>query len=238
MGRFVLVCVAGGLAVIGGCMAIPRSVAHDVAHVLIVAMTLGVMPLIAAMVYQAGRHERLARGLARLAYHGTLAGEPVKVVPGLAAPLVAGLWRPRIFSGDDMDARLDEEELRAVILHERHHQRDRATLRLVVLSALAPLLGRTVLSRAWLERERARIEIAADAYALAEGASRPAMASALLKLSIGPALTWAPGFATAADLRVRALLGEPTGLDVDCRRAWIVQTVLLVAACLVVISLT
>lgn len=238
MGRFALVFVAGGLAAIRGCMALPPSVAHDVGHVLIVVMTLGLVPSIAAMVYQAGRHERLAHGLARLAYRGTLAGEPVGIVPGLTAPLVAGLWTPRIFSGDDLEARLDEEELRAVMLHERHHQRDRATLRLVALSALAPILGRTVSSRAWLERERARIEIAADAYALAEGVSRPAMASALLKLSAGPGVTWAPGFATAADLRVRALLGEPTGLDFDGRRAWIVQTALLIAACLVVASLT
>lgn len=238
MDRIVVLFVAGALVAIGGCLATPPSVAHDVAHVLIVVTMLGLMSLLAAWLYHAGRHERLARGLARLAYSGTLAGEPVEIVPGLTAPLVAGLWTPRIFSGDDLDARLDEEELRAVVLHERHHQRGHAPLRLVALSAIEPWLGRTVSGRAWLERERARIEIAADAYALAEGASRPAMAGALLKLSAAPGLTWAPGFATAADLRVRALLGEPTGLDFDGRRAWIVQTVLLIAACFVVVSLT
>lgn len=234
MGRLVLVYVAIAVAAIGGCLAPPPSVAHDAAHALVLAMTLGLMSLLAAGVYQGGRHERLARGMARLAHRGTLAGELVEIVPGLAAPFVAGLWTPRIFSGDDLSGRLDEEELRAVMLHERHHQRDRAPLRLVGLSALALLLGRTVSGRAWLEQERARIEIAADACALAEGVSRPAMASALLKLSAGPGLTWAPGFATAGDLRVRALLGEPTGLNVDRRFRWAIPAIVLVAACLVV----
>jgi beta-lactamase regulating signal transducer with metallopeptidase domain len=234
VGRLVLVYVAIALAAIGGCLAPPPSVAHDVAHALILALTLGLLSLLAACLYQAGRHERLARGMARLAYRGTLAGQPVQILPGLTVPFVAGLWTPRIFSGNDLSARLDEEELGAVMLHERHHLRDRAPLRLVGLSALASVLGRMVLGRVWLEREQARIEIAADAYALAEGVSRPALASALLKLSTGPALAWAPGLASAAELRVRALLGEPTGLNVDRRFRWAIPAIFLVAACLLV----
>lgn len=224
----------GALGAIGGCMVAPQSLARDIAHLLLVATTLAVMFLVVACLYQAQRHQRLASGMARLAHRGTLAGQPVEFVQGLSAPIVAGLWAPRIFCGDDLSVRLDEEEIRAVMLHEQHHQRDRAPLRLVALSALTPFLGRTPAGRAWIERERARIEIAADTHALAEGVSRPAIASALLKLSAGPGLAWAPGFATAADLRVRALLGEPTGLDLDRSVAWIVRAGLLVAACLVV----
>lgn len=230
VGVFVAV---GALGAIGGCMVAPQSLARDIAHLLLVATTLAVTFLVVACLYQAQRHQRLARGMARLACHGTLAGQPVEFVPGLSAPIVAGLWAPRIFCGDDLGMRLDEEEIRAVVLHEQHHQRDRAPLWLVALSALTPIVGRTQAGRAWIERERARIEIAADTYALAEGVSRPAIASALLKLSAGPGLTWAPGFATAADLRVRALLGEPTAVDLDRRVAWTIPTGLLVVACLV-----
>lgn len=229
------VLVAGALAAIGGCLVSPPPVGHDVATGLLAAMVLGVVPLLAMFAYHARRHQRLAGGMARLASPGTLAGEPVEVVPGLGAPLVAGLWTPRIFSGDDLDARLDEEELRAVILHERHHQCERAPLRLVALSAVAPLLGRVVTGRAWLEWQRARLEIAADRHALAAGVSRAALASALLKLSVGPGAGWAPGFATAAELRVEALLSEPSGRTIEGRSRWTNAAIAVVAACLVVV---
>ena len=67
--------------------------------------------------------------------------------------------------------------------------------------------------RAWIERERARIEIAADAFALAAGVPQPVLASALVKLSSGTRWPSLPGFATAADLQVRVLAGESTGLE-------------------------
>lgn len=221
-------------AAIGGCMVAPESLVRDIAHLFLVAMTVGITSLAAACLYQAYRHQRLVSGMDRLAHRGTLAGQAVEFVPGLSAPVVAGLWAPRIYCGDDLSRLLDEDEIRAVMLHEQHHQRDRAPLRLVTLSAITPILVRTPAGRAWTERERARMEIAADTHALDAGVTRPAIARALLKLSAGPALTWAPGFATAGDLRVRALLGEPTGLVADRRRAQIAPAVLLFAACLVV----
>lgn len=234
MRRVALFGSLGVLAALGGCMVAPRSFAHDIAHLLLIAMTVGVASLAAACLYEAYRHQRLVSGMDRLAHRGTLSGQRVEFVPGLSGPFVAGLWAPRIYCGDDLSMRLDKEEIRAVMLHEQHHQRDRAPLRLVTLSALTPILAQTQAGRAWTERELARIEIAADTHALAAGVTRPAIASALLKLSAGPALTWAPGFATAADLRVRALLGEPTGLDLDRRPTRIVPAVLVVVACLVV----
>ncbi len=200
---------------IGGCIVAPGSETHEGAHMLIAGAILTALVLVASFSYQALRHQQLAAGMARLAHHGELGGEPVEFVAGLAAPVVAGLWRPRIFCADDLGATLDHDELRAVVLHERHHRLDRAPLRLVVMLALAPVLSRVAAGRAWLERERARVEIAADAYALAAGVGRRALASAILKLSTRPGLALAPGFTTAADLRIRALLGEPTGLDLD-----------------------
>lgn len=224
----------GALGAISACVASPLSGAHDLVHVLVVALTFGLAPLLAAGAYEAVRHQRLARGMTRLAYRGTLAGQAVEFVPGLSGACVAGLWSPRIFCGDDLSARLDEDELRAVMLHERHHQRDLAPLRIVALSAVAALIGRSVSGRDWLERKKALIEIAADRYALQQGVNRPTLASSLLKLSAGRGPAWALGFTTALDLRVQALLGEPTGLDLDRRVGGTVPALLFVAACIVV----
>lgn len=222
------------VAAIGGCMAVPRTLGLEVAHTFIGAIIVASAVVLASFLYQARRHHGLATGMARLAHRGAIAGQTVDFVPGLSSPLVAGLWRPRIYCGDDLTVVLDQEEVEAVILHERHHLRDRAPLRIVAMSAVAPLLGRFARGRTWLERERARIEIAADRFALAAGASRPAVASALLKLSAAPALVGAPGFATAADLRIRALLDEPTGLDRDRPLARVLATVVFVLATCVV----
>lgn len=222
------------LGAVAGCIFAPLPEARSVAHLLLSAAAIALALLLAAYAYHARRHQLLASRMSRLAYPGALAGQPVEFVRGLSAPFVAGLWAPRIFCGDDLSFRLDAEELRGVILHEHHHQRERAPLGLVAVSALAPVLSRTSTGRAWPERERARIEIAADAYAMSQGVPRPVIASALLKLSVGVHLGTAPGFATAADLRVRALLGEPIGFDLDPRVARrIAAACLLIALCLV-----
>ena len=222
------------LGVAAGCMLAPLPEARSVAHLLLSAAAITSALLIGMYAYHARRHQQLAGRMRRLAYHGALAGRPVEFVRGLSAPFVAGLWTPRIFCGDDLSSRLDAEELRGVILHEHHHQSERAPLGLVAVSALAPVLGRLSTGRAWLERERARIEIAADAYAVGQGVPRPVIASALLKLSAGLRLGTAPGFATAADIRVRALLGEPIALDPEARVARrIAAAGLLIVVCLV-----
>ena len=158
-------------------------------------------------------------------------GTSVALVPGLGAALVAGLRRPQIYCADDLSERLDSEELRAVILHEHHHQLSRGPAQLVLISALAPILGRIEPGQAWIERERAKVEIAADAYALSAGASRQALASALLKLASSPGLSAAPGFSSAVDLRVRALLGEATGIERGGSGGQIAAALVLITSC-------
>ena len=224
---------AGALTAIAGCMLVPANGMRGTGHALLVVGGLLAVALLVAIGREAWRHERLAASIGRLAIPATLGERSVELVPGLGAAVVAGLRRPRIFCADDLPDRLDAEELRAVILHEHHHQIEGAPARLVLIGALAPVLGRLEAGRAWMERERARIEIAADAYAIASGASRPALASALVKLSSSPGLSVAPGFASAADLRVRALLGDATGIEGDGSAGRVVGAVVLVASCLV-----
>ena len=222
----------GTLAVIAACMLAPASGMRGVGHPLLLAASVVAIIFLAALSREAWRHQRLAAGLGRIGRPATIDGQSVALVPGLGGALVAGLRRPRIFFGDDLPNSLDVEELRAVVLHEHHHQVAAGPARLVLIGALSPLLDRVEAGRAWIERERARIEIAADAYALASGASRPALASALVKLASSRRPSLAPGFASAADLRIRALLGE--GIDFDGSRSaeQIAGAIVLIASCL------
>ena len=215
-----------------GCLLVPAGSMAGTGHTFVLVGVLLAVAYLVAIAREARRHQQLASSIARLARPATLEGHAVGMVSGLEAAVVAGLRRPRIYCADDLPGRLDRDELRAVILHEHHHRLARAPARLVLIGALGPLLGRTEAGRAWLERERARIEISADDYALAAGASRAALASALVKLSGNGRPAWAPGFASAADLRVRALLGEATGIERDHSVAPVATGLLVVLACL------
>lgn len=224
---------AVALTAVVACMLLPASSMRGAGHALLVVGGLLAVGLLVAIGREAWRHERLAASVARMAIPAVLGERSVGLVPGLGAAVVAGLRRPRIFCADDLADRLDADELRAVILHEHHHQLEGAPARLVLIGALAPVLGRLEAGRAWMERERARLEIAADSHALAAGASRHALASALVKLSSSPGMRAAPGFVSAADLRVRALLGDATGIEGDGSGGWFVSAVILIATCVV-----
>jgi hypothetical protein len=219
------------LVAVAACMLAPASDMRGMGHPVLVMGLLAIVVALVAIGREALRHQRLTVSLAKLSSPTTIDGRSVALVPGLGAAVVAGLRRPRIYCAEDLPRRLDPDELRAVILHEHHHQLERGPVRLVLIGALAPLLGRLEASRAWMERERARLEIAADGYALESGASRPALASALVKLASTPGMIAAPGFASAADLRVRALLGEATGLDGGGVASQIPVAIVLIASC-------
>ena len=227
--------VAAGLAAgIGGCLLAPPGMMRGLGHPLVVLGPLLSVAVVAAVAREGWRHSRMAASLGQLARPGVLSGHPVGVIPGLSGAVVAGVRRPRIFCGHDLSSRLAPDEVQAVILHERHHQLAGAPVRLVVIAAVGSLLRRLDSGRVWIERERARIEIAADAYALASGVSRNALARALVKLGSDPAVGVVPGFATASDLRVRALLGERTGIE-DRRGSGVLATaVLVVLSCLLI----
>lgn len=123
---------------------------------------------------------------------------------------VAGLVRPRIFCDVALTTALSPGELRAVVLHERGHVRSHDTARALLLAALGPWIRWTRPGAAWIERRVGAREARADRAALARGASRPALASALLKVASVPhaASPVAVGYASAVDLRLLALLGE------------------------------
>lgn len=152
------------------------------------------------------RHWRLSMALSRAARPSHLAGFEVRLVDGLDGPCVAGLGRPRIYCPADLAERLSTSELRAVVLHERHHQATGAPRRLLMLGVLAVLGGRFAVTRPWLERWRAAIEIEADDHALQQGATPSTLARAMLKLGPSAFDARVAGYASATHLRLRHLM--------------------------------
>ncbi len=148
---------------------------------------------------------RLGRSLRAMGRSNVVAGVPCHVIAaGGRSAFVLGAVRPRIYLGADLIDVLDRDELRAVLLHEEHHRRTRAPLRLAALGAWRWLAGASSQVGRTLDGRLARIEIDADRFALRHGASREAIARALLK-SGPPAV--GIGFGAHASARVDHLLG-------------------------------
>jgi beta-lactamase regulating signal transducer with metallopeptidase domain len=195
------------MGAIGICMLLPdlAGLRPIATAILIAALVLGGWYLLVVLC-RGARHQQLARRLRRESAPGVEAGIAVRRIEAAPGPFVAGLREPLIFCPADLFERLEAAELRAVLLHEDHHRRAGAPLRLLLFEALAAAIPLATI-QGWVARALAAVEIEADRDALARGASRSALAAALLRFAAaGP--TGAAAFATAAELRVRALLGE------------------------------
>jgi Zn-dependent protease with chaperone function len=200
-----------------------------------IAATAGLAVLAAGFAWRGYRHQRLTGGLRARARPASLAGIAVHELDEADAAFVAGLLEPQIFCSPELTTSLASDELRAVLLHERHHQLDRAPAKLVLLETLAPLVGRLRGGADWLERRVAELEIAADRHAIRQGGSRPALARALLKLASAHSPTGVGiGFGRATDLRLRALLTEEDPRANRLPVAWLVAPVVAAAGCLFV----
>ena len=191
----------------GACAAAQAGSRQVALVALVMAAIIGVV-VAASVAVHAVLHHRVSRRLQRQARPAVLMDHQIGLVPGLGGALVAGIRRPRTYCSDDLVERLDTEEIRAVLLHERHHELAHAPSTLVVLSALAAFVGRSGPGSRWLDKQRAAVEIAADRHAIENGASRATLARAILKLRETPGQLSLAGFGTAGDLRLRALLGE------------------------------
>lgn len=125
---------------------------------------------------------RSSRCLARLEVLGVRRSRGCEfVLVGGVAPqaFCAGLLRPRVYVSDAALRRLSEEELFAVVAHERHHARRRDPLRLLLARAVTratPGLGRLA------DRHSTVAELAADAAAIELAGAPRHLASALVSL--------------------------------------------------------
>lgn len=239
-----LLCLATSLTTPGGCDVVHDNLSARLCAESVVgpgpvrlALGLGVSVVLAialSVIWRAERHRRMAGLLHRLAEPAVLGGTMVGVIDGVGPAYVAGLRHPQIYCAPDLASQLDPRELRAVLLHERHHQIDRAPARLVLLDAIAWPLSQFDLGRRWLDRVRAQIEIAADRYAVACGAARADLASALVKLGDQRAPVGAAGYNASSELRLRALLDDAVA-PTSGRSMWIAAG--LVAAGVVMVCL-
>lgn len=173
--------------------------------------------LAAVAMWRVGRELLLGRRLHHASKPGEVNGVAIRRLH-VDAPFVAGIIRPTIYWPADVPARLSERERRAVVLHEEHHRRHAAPRRLLVLGVFGTLIPVPPFRR-HLDVMRAQLEIEADEGALAAGATRGALASALLKLAPTRA-SYGAGFTTAADLRLRSLLGEAPKKTTRVSRRW------------------
>lgn len=203
-----LVSVLAAVVAVGICMLAAPLRGHPAGWLLPAASaaSAGLGVLSGAVGWKAYRHYRLSSRLRALAREAMVDGVEVQALPGAKGAFVAGLRRPQIFCSPRLVDDLDAEELRAVLLHERYHQLDRAPAKLVVLEALAMAVRRLSIGQAWMAGRIAALEIAADGHALAMGSSRAALARALLKLGPSQPEGFGLGFSTAAELRLQALV--------------------------------
>ncbi|MBA2634875.1 MAG: hypothetical protein H0U86_18080 [Chloroflexi bacterium] len=232
-----LVGVVAAVGAAGMCMLVTPIPGHPAGWLLPIAVALaaGLTVVVARIAWAAYRHHRLSLRLRATARPATLGAFEVQEVAGVDTAFVAGLRRPQIFCSPQLSGLLEPDELRAVLLHERYHQLDRAPARLVVLEAVAPALRAFRSGRAWLARWTAGLEIAADRHALRQGSSRGALARALLKLPPMQAAGIGIGFVSAIDLRLLALVdGQLAGAE-PLPLTWFIVPIAAVAVCLLLV---
>lgn len=224
---------AVAVTVLVGC-AIGPGVDVPVEHVLVGVWGLLAAGLSVAFVYRVREHGHFSRRMRACTVPARVDGVALRLgAPGRSA-FVAGLWRPEIYCDRALLEELDPGELRAVLLHEHGHQRVRDPLRILAADLVFRLISWTGRAGAWRERTLARREIAADQYALSAGATRSAIASALLK--VAPDSTGhAAAFAPATELRLRALLADGPPTSPPRWRAVLAGLAIGVAACLAIV---
>lgn len=169
---------------------------------------------------------RLARAGASLDLRGRL----IYLDDPRLAAFCYGFLRPRIALTTGLLARLDDEELAAVLAHERHHLQRRDPARSVATHALAAAAFMFPVAPVMRQRLEARVELAADRAALAV-TPRGALAGALLTvLAGGEATVVGAARLSATDARIAHLTGNPMLPAIPIKSAVVSLGVLIVIA--------
>lgn len=139
----------------------------------------------------------------------------------------AGLLRPRIYVSTGAIAALADDELQAVLAHERHHARCRDPLRLLVARTASDALFFLPGMRQLADRYAALAELAADRAAVgANAGERRPLAAALLAFDAATS----PAVVAIAPERVDSLLGDTP--------AWQLPLALIASALVVLTAIT
>lgn len=124
----------------------------------------------------------LPRRLRRLARELNLTGQLDYVDDSAAYAFTYGFVQPRICLTSGLLRLLDEREVRAVLIHERHHLLSRDPLKIWISRALSSALFFLPVARELRDRYMSGKEIAADEVSATLVRSELPLASALLKL--------------------------------------------------------
>ncbi len=147
-----------------------------------------------------------------------------------------GFLRPRVAVTSSLLVCLDDEELVAVLAHERHHLRRRDPARYLGFHMLAAAAFMFPVAPAIRQRLETRAELAADRSALAV-VPRGALAGALLAvLAGGEATVIGAAGLTATEARIAHLAGAPVLPPIPVRAA-VASTALLVVIGAAVVDL-
>lgn len=142
------------------------------------------------------------------------------VAADLVAAFCAGVILPRIFVTEGLVARLQSDELDAVLWHERSHCERRDPLRYAAGQAAARVFFFLPIVQWWVKHQRENAEIKADQAALRTVGPRP-LAGALWAVGAEPVLCGTPGFDGAMELRVAQVLGDDLPRRAPASHLWL-----------------
>jgi Zn-dependent protease with chaperone function len=145
----------------------------------------------------------------------------------LPLAFTGGFLKPRVFVSTKLMDVLDEKELRAVILHESHHQESKDPLKGLIVSFLSDFLFFLPVSRFLKKAYSLTAEMTADAHSVGLKAEPADLAGSLLKVQRlnGSAASW---FFDPTTERTRHLLGQPSRIPLPLKRTFL--TIILLAA--------
>ncbi len=146
---------------------------------------------------------------------------------GLPLAFTAGFLKPRVFLSTKLVDILDENELRAVILHESHHQRSKDPLKGLVVSFISDFLFFLPVSRFLKKTYHLTSEMSADAHSVSSQADPLALVGSLLKVQKlnGPAASW---FFDPTTERAKHLLGQPARIPLPLKRTFLTIVLLVI----------
>ena len=147
----------------------------------------------------------------------------------LPLAFTGGFLKPRVFLSTKLVDILDEKELRAVILHESHHQRSKDPLKGLVVSFISDFLFFLPVSRFLKKTYHLMSEITADAYSVSSQADPLDLVGSLLKVQKinGPAASW---FFDPTTERAKQLLGQPSRIPLPLKKTFLTIVLLAITA--------
>ncbi|MGZ5514017.1 MAG: M56 family metallopeptidase [Candidatus Aminicenantales bacterium] len=145
----------------------------------------------------------------------------------LPSAFTAGFFSPEVFVSTGLLAVLDENELRAVLLHELHHQECKDPLKSLAVSFVSDFLFFLPVSRFLKKSYHLAAEMTADAHSVARQANPLDLASSLLKVQKlnGPAASW---FFDPTTERAKQLLGQPATMSLPLKKAFFTLVLLVI----------